>query len=150
MTGWPPGLELRDPRLAGAILAVLGLLFLGRIVGQLLVVTRAPSWLPPMQEWYSGALPYRALLATQACVVVAVAATSAALLLEVPVATTRRPDLGGALLWLGWLYLLSMVVRYVVRMARHPEARWFGRTIPIFFHMVLATCVLVVGSYLRG
>lgn len=150
MSGWPPGLDLPEPGVAGALLAVLGVLFVGRVVGQLLVVTRGPSWLPPMTEWYSGALPYRPLLATQVAVVVILAATSAALLLELPVATIKRPDLGVALLWLGWLYLLSMVVRYVVRMARHPEARWFGRTIPIAFHVVLASCVLVLGSYLRG
>lgn len=150
MSGWPPGLAFSDPRLAGAILAVLGLLFLGRVVGQLLVVTRAPTWLPPMPEWYSGVLRYRPLLATQAVVVVVLGAASAALLLDLPVATARRPELGGVMLWLGWLYLLSMVVRYVVRMARHPDARWFGRTIPIVFHMVLASCVLVLGSYLRG
>ena len=33
---------------------------------------------------------------------------------------------------------LSMVVRYGVTMTLHPEYRWFGHTIPIWFHMVLA------------
>ncbi len=150
MIGWPPGLHLQDPRVAGAILAVLGVLFLGRVVGQVLVELRGPAWLPPMQEWYSGLLPYRPLLATQAAVLVAIATISIGLLLEVPVVAARRPESGALLLWLGWAYLLAMLARYVIRMARHPEARWFGRTIPIAFHIVLAACVLVVGSYLRG
>jgi hypothetical protein len=29
----------------------------------------------------------------------------------------------------------------------HPEARWFGQTIPIFFHWVLATFVIILGLY---
>lgn len=150
MSGWPPGLELRDPRVAGAILVVLGMLFLGRVVGQLLVALREPSRLPPMAEWYSGLLPYRGLLATQALVVVVISTVSIELLLAVPGVVARRPELGTRLLLLGWAYLLAMIVRYVVRMARHPAARWFGRTIPIVFHIVLATWVLVLGSYLRG
>jgi len=35
----------------------------------------------------------------------------------------------------------------VVSMALHPERRWLGGTIPIFFHCVLATFLFVVGRY---
>lgn len=150
MTGWPPGFELHDPRVAGLVLAVLMLLFLGRVAGQLLVAMRGPDWLPGMSEWYSGVLPYRPLLASQAVVVVLLGTITFGLLADIEVFTQRRPGPGAVLLWLGWAYLFSMIVRYVVRMARQPEARWFGRTIPIVFHIVLATWVLVLGSYLRG
>ena len=150
MTGWPPGVSLHDPRATGTVLAVLGLLFLGRVVGQLLVATRAPRWLPPMPEWYSGAVPYRPLLASQAVVLVVLGSITIGLLAEIPFFAERRPAVGSVLIWLGWAYLLAMVARYVVRMARHPEARWFGRTIPIAFHIVLATWVIVLASYHRG
>jgi hypothetical protein len=40
-----------------------------------------------------------------------------------------------------------MAVRYVVRMTRRPEQRWFGGTIPIFFHWVLAAYLFVVGLF---
>jgi hypothetical protein len=40
-----------------------------------------------------------------------------------------------------------MAVRYAVRMTRRPEQRWFGGTIPIVFHWVLASVVFVYGSF---
>ena len=38
-----------------------------------------------------------------------------------------------------------MLVRYPVQIYLHPESRWFGGTIPIFFHWVLAAFVIGVG-----
>jgi hypothetical protein len=43
-----------------------------------------------------------------------------------------------------------MLVRYVVRMRRRPEARWFGGTIPMVFHLVLATYLYALGSFHAG
>jgi hypothetical protein len=40
-----------------------------------------------------------------------------------------------------------MVVRYVARMARRPDQRWFGGTIPIFFHSVIAAFVWTFARY---
>ena len=40
-----------------------------------------------------------------------------------------------------------MAARYVVRMARRSEQRWFGGTIPIVFHFVLAAYLTVFGAY---
>ena len=58
---------------------------------------------------------------------------------------------------LGWLlvgfavvYAGSMAVRYAVRMRRRPEARWFGGTIPIVFHLVLATYLYAFGGFHVG
>ncbi len=46
-------------------MAVLLVLFLARVLGQILAATLAPPWLPPMRRWYSGLMPYRYLLPTQ-------------------------------------------------------------------------------------
>jgi hypothetical protein len=35
-------------------------------------------------------------------------------------------------------------------MARRPDQRWLGGTIPIVFHIVLASWLFVLGSYLRS
>ena len=40
-------------------------MFLGRVVGQILVVLVAPSWLPSLEHWDSGLLPYHLLLPAQ-------------------------------------------------------------------------------------
>ena len=41
------------------------------------------------------------------------------------------------LIW-SYLYAAAMVLRYVITMTRRPSERWFGGTIPIIFHTVLA------------
>ena len=48
---------------------------------------------------------------------------------------------------LAGIYALSMVVRYVLTMALHPELRWFTGTIPIWFHFVLAAFIFTLGRY---
>lgn len=55
--------------------------------------------------------------------------------------------MGRFLLWFSYLYFGGMIVRYMVSIALHPERQWFGGTIPIFFHLVLATFIFVVGYY---
>ena len=52
--------------------------------------------------------------------------------------SSRWPRLGRVVLVWSYLYAGSMAVRYVIRMARRPDQRWFGGTIPIIFHAVLA------------
>jgi hypothetical protein len=113
-------------------------LFLSRVCGQILVGIYQPSFLPGWQEWYSGLLPYPWLLLSQLL-----------LLMLMAVVNTNYASGQG---WLypeterarGWLrraaliYAVGMVIRYVWRMVAVPEARWFGGTIPIWFHLVLA------------
>ncbi len=49
-------------RRQAVILGLLACAFLGRVLGQVTVVLLEPDWLPPMQDWYSGLLPYSILL----------------------------------------------------------------------------------------
>ncbi len=133
------------------VLWVLLALFLCRVVGQLVVVLYAPSFLPPMQEWYSGLMPYRYLLPAQILIIVIFTNIALDITRGTGVWAHQKPRLG---LWLrnfGVIYFMSMVVRYVLRMSWHPEERWFGGTIPIIFHWVLATYIIVLGCYqVRG
>lgn len=50
----------------------------------------------------------------------------------------------------GSVYVVAMIVRYVVRMAMFPEARWFDGCLPILFHFVLAGFILTVAHYQRA
>ncbi len=149
MNGFPPGISLPDPATAAGILAFLAGCFALRVAGQFIVSRRAPDWLPPMLEWYSGLVVYSRLLAIQVVMLAAMAVVSLGLGLGWPAIVDAKPAFGTALLVIAWPYALSMPVRYAVRMWRHPEARWTGRTIPIVFHVVLATWLFVLGSYLR-
>lgn len=61
-----------------------------------------------------------------------------------------RPLFGRGVRWFGYVYLAAMVFRYIIHMSLYPETRWFGGTIPIVFHWVLARFIIVFGEYHRG
>jgi hypothetical protein len=58
-----------------------------------------------------------------------------------------RPQAGRAVVWFSYLYFGAMILRYVVRMTRRPDQRWFGGTIPIIFHSVVAAFLWTFGSF---
>jgi len=113
-------------------------LLIGRVIGQVIVVLRAPSWLPPMEQWQSGLVPYWFLLSVQ-CVVLA-------LMVSISADFTRghgywvepHPLLGRIVVYWSYGYAGFMVFRYIRRMIRRPDQRWFGGTIPIIFHTIVA------------
>jgi hypothetical protein len=124
------------------------ILLTARVVGQIVVVRRAPRWLPPMEQWQSGLLPYPVLLAGQIVVLtlmvwISVDITNGA----GPLVDPRRPAIGLAIVWFSYVYFGAMVVRYIVRMCRRPDQRWLGGTIPIIFHSFVAAFLCVVGRY---
>lgn len=121
--------------MAVALLVVLLLLFLARVLGQLLVVLFHPRWLPPMKDWYSGLVVYPILLPSQ----VAIAALMVVMIRQVAAGPTPNRTLAFAILAFAALYIFAMFVRFVILRRRHPEYRWYeGGMIPIIFHWVLA------------
>lgn len=118
---------------------VLSGLFVLRVLGQLLVSRRRRSWLPPMEQWQSGLMPYPALLASQAVIVTLQTAIELQSVRGGGSLVAPRPRLGRLLRRLSIAYFGSMLFRYVYSMRRFPQRRWFGKTIPIIFHCVLAS-----------
>lgn len=149
MIALPPAPAL-DPRTTAIILAVLSGLFIGRVIGQVLVVHGRAIWLPPMNQWYSGLLPYRQLLAIQIVICAGMAMVITGLLVEAPMIVGPYPAVGTALILVAYLYALAMAIRYVLRMTRYPDQRWLGGCIPIVFHVVLAMWILVLAALWRG
>ena len=130
------------------ILTVCTLLFALRVLGQALVVTRAPRWLPSNEHWYSGLMPYRFLLPAQLALL--------AVMIVIAIDVYRGQGMFTADWWAGaavylaalsWFYFAAMVVRYVLTMALRPDLRWFRRTIPIWLHMVLAVALWAFADY---
>ncbi len=121
-------------------------LFLTRVIGQILVGIYAPPSLPAWPEWYSGLMPYPWLLLSQLLLLMFMAVVN--------VDHTRRSgcfyvnsESARAIWWLrlfATLYAGSMVIRYIIRMTLMPDQRWFGGTIPIWFHFVLAAWVALL------
>jgi putative CocE/NonD family hydrolase len=136
---------MTDRSTAARILWCLLGLFVLRVAGQAAVGLGYGSFLPAWEEWFSGVVAYPALLASQLVIV--------AVFLKICIDFTRgdgffarpRRHLGAALLAIGSIYLGVMLVRYVLRMTLYPAERWTGGSIPIFFHWVLASFVLVMG-----
>jgi hypothetical protein len=133
-------------RLALLLWALL-ILFVIRVVCQLLVAIGWGWFLPPMDQWYSGLLPYRYLLPAQLLIIifygkVCLSFTRGQGLLVVP-----RRNIGRTLLAFGAVYFTSMLLRYPITMTLYPERRWTGGLIPIFFHLVLSAFILSLGRY---
>ena len=113
-------------------------LLIGRVLGQVLVVMRAPRWLPPMAQWQSGLVPYPVLLSVQSVVVSLMIWISTDISRGAGYWIEPHPQLALVVLWWSYLYASAMTVRYIVRMKRRPDQRWLGGTIPIVFHTVVA------------
>lgn len=130
------------------LLSLFTCLLVLRVVGQLVVVLRAPSWLPPMEQWQSGLLPYPVLLVAQIVVLTIMVGISVNVLQGRGIfIDPRRPEMGRAIVWFSYLYFGGMVVRYIIRMTRRPDQRWFGGTIPIIFHSFVAAFLFTYGRY---
>ena len=130
------------------ILTVCTCLFALRVLGQALVVIWSPRWLPSNEHWYSGLMPYGYLLPAQ----LALLAVMAVITFDI----YRGQGMFAADWWAGaavylavlsWVYFGAMIVRYVLTMILRPEFRWFRRTIPIWFHMVLAVALWAFADY---
>ena len=115
-----------------------------RVVGQVLVAFFEVGFLPPMQAWYSGLMPYRYLLPSQILLM--------ALMAKICVDFTRRRGffyepkrpLGTPVLVFGYLSLAALIAGAVLLWGRPFRFLW-DRPIPIVFHWVLATYLLIVG-----
>ena len=130
------------------ILWLLTALFALRVAGQVVVALRAPSWLPPMDEWNLS--PYRLLLPAQLVILAVMVWIDTSFSASSGPPVDRSEAFGWTLVVFSALYAGAMAIRYVVRMRRQPEARWFGGTIPIVFHLVLATYLYGLGSFHVG
>jgi hypothetical protein len=129
------------------VLATLLFLFCLRVFGQILVAFFNVSFLPPMEEWFSGLLPYPELLTAQILIIALYGKICLDFSRGHGFVVTPRRRLGTGLLIFGSLYLGVMILRYVIRMSLYPHERWAGGCIPIFFHWVLSSFILVLGSY---
>lgn len=132
-------------RETAAYLLLFSVLFLLRVAGQLLVVLRAPAWLPPMRQWHL--MSYRYLLPSQIGLLALMALIDVGLFRSSSPLADAEPAFGRFLIGFSYVYAGAMALRYAVRMSRRPGERWFGGAIPIVFHFVLAAFVFTWGTY---
>ena len=130
-----------------AVLGGLAFAFLLRVLGQVLVSVDLASALPPMEEWFSGLIPYEVLLPIQIVILVVQALIVRDIWRGQGFFARQRPGVGLSLRWFSYIYFAAMAVRYVLTMMMYPERRWLTGTIPIFFHWVLAAYLFMLGKY---
>lgn len=122
------------------LLWVLLTLFALRVLGQLLVVAGVAPFLPSIDEWQSGLLPYPMLLASQLVIVAVLAAVCVQFTQAKGYFVRPRAWLAMPLWIIGWIYAIGMIVRYAL-LRRD--------VIPVVFHIVLATFLLIVADHHR-
>ncbi len=132
------------------ILWLLTVLLFGRVVGQLIVFFYAPTFLPPMEQWQSGLVPYPFLVFVQCIVLWLMASISLDFTRGFGFWMEPHPLLGVIVLWWSYFYFAAMVVRYIVRMTRKPDQRWLGGTIPIIFHSLVAVFQWIFAAHHVG
>jgi len=118
------------------VLAVLQLLFLARVIAQLVQSRWSVDWLPGFDEFQSGALSYRALGITQ------IAILGIQSWVVFGVARGRRILNGVAMRVLGTIgivYFVAMVARLVAGATVASGHSWIDNPIPSLFHLVLAS-----------
>jgi hypothetical protein len=133
-------------RIASVLWILMGLFCL-RVLGQVMVEFLHVRFLPPSEEWYSGLIPYPQLLAIQILIIALQAKIGLDFTRQAGWSYRPRRLASRLLLAFGTVYLAVMIIRYVVRMVLYPHERWTGGSIPIFFHWLLASYVLLIGYH---
>ena len=136
-----------DPAAYSSWLWLFTILLFLRVIGQVIVVLRAPRWLPPMHQWQSGLLPYPVLLLGQAIVLTLMVWICLDFSRGAGMFVQAYPGRGKYVVGFGCVYLGGMVLRYIIWMWRRPDQRWLGGTIPIIFHSIVALFILTFGTY---
>ncbi len=126
------------------MLALAGL-FVLRVLAQLIQARHPLSFLPPFQAWHGALLPYPLLVVSQVAVMLVLAS----------VLWRVRTDAISPSSWkyrtcftLGGIYFAFMGFRLFAGLTLLADHPWFSKSLPAFFHVVLAIFILMLGHYI--
>lgn len=138
---------MRRDRLLLVAMSVLCALFCLRVLAQFLQKAFPVEWIPGFDAWQSGVVPYSLLLAVQ----LALIGWMSFVLHKVRNGTLRaRRWKYRFCLVFGGVYFVFMAFRWIAGMTFLAGDDWFSRTIPAFFHLVVAGFILLLGVHIRG
>jgi hypothetical protein len=118
-------------------------LFAARVIGQFEALVASPAWLPDMDAWYSGLLPYYLLLPVQLALLMAMSIVAWNRRVRTGRFALARPRVAHALRNLALLYFLVMGIRLGVTLAGNGTEYWREGAISVACHWVLALFLLV-------
>lgn len=128
----------------GYLMLLLCFLFSFRVLAQFVQGWHPLPFLPSFESWQSGALPYEFLLAAQIVIMVACLTATWGFLAGSVVPSPRK---GTIALTLGIIYFTLMLVRLIAGLTVATDHFWFRARLPTFFHLVLATFVILYGHF---
>jgi hypothetical protein len=128
---------------AGTLLWTCVLLFAARVIGQLETVLLEPRWLPTMDAWFSGLLPYPLLLPVQIGILMLMAVVAWNPRVRQGLFAQANPRGAFALRAFAFVYFVVMAVRLAVNINTNRADFWSEGAIPVAFHWVLALFILV-------
>ena len=120
-------------------------LFAARVIGQLETLLVAPAWLPDMDAWYSGLLPYPALLPVQIAILMVMSVVAWNWRVRSGSFARSHPRRAQMLRMFAGIYFVAMAVRLAVNINANGADFWREGAIPVAFHWVLALFLLVSG-----
>lgn len=128
----------------GTVLGALTLLFLFRVVAQLVTYGYPVPLLPAFDAWHSGVIPYPLLVLSQVLILWLMARATMRISMGqvVPNRVTAK-----RLLLAGGIYAAVMLARLGLGLTVLDHSEWFTHWLPAVFHLVLATFLLVLGGY---
>lgn len=118
-------------------------LFAARVIGQFEVLVASPAWLPGMDAWYSGLLPYHLLLPAQIALLMIMAVVAWNRRVRTGRFALARPGATRVLRILAVVYFLAMALRLALSVRANGSEFWHEGAIPVAFHWVLALFLLV-------
>lgn len=138
-------LQAVSNRQAAALLWSCLALFAARVVGQIETVLLEPPWLPTMDAWYSGLLPYPLLLPIQIGILMLMTVVAWNPRVRGGQFALAHPRAAAALRTFAVVYFVVMAARLAVNIGMNGAGFWSEGAIPVAFHWVLALFILVSG-----
>ncbi len=126
------------------MLALVGL-FVLRVLAQLIQALHPLAFLPPFEAWHGAVLPYPLLLASQVAIMLVLVRVLWWLRTG---GISPSPWKYRSCFFLGGIYFAFMTFRLLVGLTLLADQPWFSKSLPAFFHVVLAIFILVLGHYI--
>jgi hypothetical protein len=118
-------------------------LFAARVIGQFEALAASPDWLPDMDAWYSGLLPYQLLLPAQIALLMLMAVVAWNRRVRTGRFALARPRAAAVLRVFAMCYFGAMALRLALSIYENGADFWRAGAIPVAFHWVLALFLLV-------
>jgi hypothetical protein len=134
-----------DSREVALLLWTCVTLFAARVLGQFEVLMLAPDWLPDMDAWYSGLMPYYLLLPAQLVLLMVMTVVAWNRRLRTGRFAAARPRVARAMRAFALVYFLAAGVDLGVDIANNGAQFWRAGAIAVASHWVLALFLLVSG-----